>query len=80
MATPLTINRAMTTVAAGSPVGFKLLLRNAWSGFGMSELYVDDVLALPFTLPAALTGVYAPTDSSAVKISAVHRMSLPEAS
>ena len=78
MPKPLVLDRAMK-LAKGAPVSFKLLLRNAWSGLGMSEFYVNDVLALPFTLPAALTGSYAPTGGN-VKISGVNRLSLPEAS
>jgi hypothetical protein len=77
MTKPLVIDRAMKLTTS---VSFKLLLRNAWSGLGMSEFYVDDVLALPFTLPAALTGSFAATDGKIVKISGVNRLSLPEAS
>ena len=80
MAKPLLIDRAMS-LASGADVSFKLLVRNAWSGLGMTEFYVNDVLALPFTLPAALTGSYAPTaNDGIVKVAAVHRLSLPEAS
>ena len=80
MARPLLIDRAMS-LASGAEVSFKLIVRNAWSGLGMTEFYVNDVLALPFTLPAALTGSYAPTaNDGIVKVAAVHRLSLPEAS
>ena len=79
---PLVIDRAMADqTKAGTELSFKLLIRNAWSNLGMSEFYVNDVLALPFTLPVALTGSYAPTASDgSVKISGVYRLSLPEAS
>ena len=79
---PLVIDRAMADqTRAGTELSFKLLIRNAWSNLGMSEFYVNDVLALPFTLPTALTGSYAPTASDgSVKISGVYRLSLPEAS
>ena len=79
MTEPLVIDRAMK-LAKGAPVNFTLVLRNAWSGFGMSEFYVNGVLALPFTLPAALTGNFAATDGHSVKISSVNRLSLPEVS
>ena len=80
MAKPVLIDRAMP-LSSGTKVTFKLLLRNAWSGLGLTEFYVNDVLSLPFTLPAKLTGSYAPTTSDgSVKIGSVHRLSLPEAS
>lgn len=42
--------------------------------------FVDDGMALPFTLPAALTGSFAATDGKSVNISGVNELSLPEAS
>ena len=42
--------------------------------------FVDDGMALPFTLPAALTGSFAATDGKSVNISGVNGLSLPEAS
>ena len=64
-------------MALSGDATFKLLVRNSWSNLGLSEFYVNDVLALPFTLPAALTGSFATIGGG--KVAAVHKLSLPEA-
>ena len=74
MQKPLVIDRAM---ALSGDATFKLLVRNSWSNLGLSEFYVNDVLSLPFTLPAALTGSFATIGGG--KVASVNKLSLPEA-
>merc|ERR1712050_113713 len=70
----VTINRAMP---ARDVRKFRLLARNAWSGEGLVEFYVDDVLSLPVTIKGAhLSGAFAPLGTG-VNISSAHRLSLP---
>ena len=42
----------------------------------MAEFYVNDVLALPFTLGSSLTGAFEVVGGG--RVSAVHRVTLPE--
>lgn len=72
--TPLQIDRSMETRSA-SPSSWRLVARNAWSGEAMAEFYVDDVLALPFTLPGGLTGAFAAVGGLTIR--AAHRLTLP---
>ena len=73
---PLVVDRGVAR-PAGAPSHWRAIARNAWSDEGMVEFYVDEVLTLPFTMPGALTGRFAPQGGAAV--TAGHRLSLPQA-
>lgn len=74
-----TIDRGMGALfKPNSTVPFRLLARNSWSGQGLTEHYVGDVLSLTQTLRGHLTGAFTPFGGS-VNITAVHRLSLAEA-
>ena len=63
-------------VRAGNPSKWLAIVRNSWSDEGMVEFYVDGVLLLPFTMPGALTGIFAAVGGATVE--AVHALTLPQ--
>ena len=72
------IDRAMgSTLKPNATVPFRLLARNAWSGQGLTEHYVADVLSLAQTLRGHLSGAFA-TVGEGVQVTSVNRLSLPE--
>ena len=76
------INRALggSLLKPNATVPFLLIARNSWAGQGLTEPYVGGVLSLAQTLRGHLTGAFAAVGGSgAVNITAVHRLSLPEA-
>lgn len=72
---PVSVDRGIAPTKSGASL-WRAVVRNAWSGQGMTEFYVDDVLALPFTVSGALTGSFAIIGKGSV--TAVHRLTLPE--
>lgn len=72
---PHVIDRAMR-LDAWTPPRWRLLARNSWSGNGMVELYVNDVLALPYTLNGSLSGEFAMHGRA--HVDRAHRLSLSE--
>ena len=54
---PDIIDRAMV-VPSSQNLTWRLVARNAWSGQGMVEWYVNDVMSLPFTVGSSLTGAF----------------------
>jgi hypothetical protein len=73
---PLVIDRSMDAPVAGVAVPWRAIVRNSWAHEAMVEFYVDGVLALPFTLQGAATGIFAMHGNATLK--AAHRLSLPE--
>ena len=76
------LNRALggSLLKPNATVPFLLIARNSWAGQGLAEHYVGGVLSLAQTLRGHLTGAFAAVGGSgAVNITAVHRLSLPEA-
>jgi hypothetical protein len=74
------LNRALggSLLRPNATVPFLLIARNSWAGPGLTEHYVGGVLSLAQTLRGHLTGAFAAV-GGAVNITAVHRLSLPEA-
>ncbi len=76
---PLAIDRSLAFGGGGlksvKSVAWRAIARNSYSAEGMVEFYVDGVLSLPFTLPAAITGVFGAF--GAAEVGAVHGLSLP---
>lgn len=70
---PVRIDRHLR-MQPGTPMPWRAVVRNAWSGYAMVEFYVDDVLSLPYTLDGLLTGTFVAFNGS---VAAVSRLTLP---
>ena len=57
-------------------MAWRALLRTTFAGVTICELYVDNVLVLPYTLPTAATGVFAAVGNATVE--AVYELTLPK--
>ena len=78
---PLVIDRALPIPSAkggneGRGMAWRALLRTTFAGVTICELYVDNVLVLPYTLPTAATGVFAAVGNATVE--AVYELALPK--